>query len=456
LNTKNSDMNQKPPATTMMIKFLAFTLLSAVCAFSHAAVQIQSWTLANGARVLFVENHALPILDVSVDFDAGSRRDPVGKSGTAAMTNAMLARGIRQVDTQRGREPAMSEAQISDVFADIAAQRGARVDDDRSGVTLRTLTTHRDVAIALLARILAQPAFPQDVLERDKARAISDLKESLTMPEAIADRAFTRLLYGNHPYAAEPTEVSLQAITRDDLVTFYGTYFVSNRAVIAMIGDITREQADRIAQQLTNRLPQGAPLPALPPVTIANGREERIAHPASQAHIMIGMPGSAYHDPDHYALTVGNYILGGGGFASRLTQEVREKRGLTYGVYSFFNPMAQQGPFQIGLQTQKQQADRALQVVRSTLADFLREGPTAAEVQGAKDNLIGGFALRLDSNRKILGSVAAIGFYGLPLDYLDRWPDRIRDVTADDVRAAFNRKLQIDKLSTVVVGGAGS
>ncbi|HTH43917.1 MAG TPA: pitrilysin family protein [Oxalicibacterium sp.] len=437
-----------------MTKFLALVLLYASCTLSHAAIQIQSWTLANGARVLFVENHSLPILDVSVDFDAGTRRDPPGKSGVAAMTNALLARGIRQVDTPAGSEPALTEAQISDAFADIAAQRGARIDNDRSGVTLRTLVNHREVAIPLLARMLAQPAFPQDVLERDKARAISELKESLTMPEAIAERAFTHLLYGNHPYAAQPTEASLQAITRDDLVAFHAAHFVANRAVVAMIGDITREQADRVAQQLTQRLPQGAPLPALPPVTIAAGSEQRIPHPASQAHILIGMPGSAYHDPDHYALTVGNYILGGGGFASRLTHEVREKRGLTYGVYSFFNPMAQRGPFQIGLQTQKQQAERALQVVRSTLADFLRDGPTAAEVQSAKDNLIGGFALRLDSNRKILGSVAAIGFYDLPLDYLDRWPERIASVTAADVQAAFNRKLQLDKLSTVVVGGS--
>jgi zinc protease len=437
-----------------MTKFLTLALLCASCTLSHAAVQIQSWTLANGARVLFVENHTLPILDVSVDFDAGTRRDPSGKAGTAAMTNALLARGIRQVDTPAGTEPALTEAQVSDAFADIAAERGARIDNDRSGVTLRTLVSHRDVAISLLSRILAQPAFPQDVLERDKARAISDLKESLTTPEALAERAFTHLLYSNHPYAAQPTEASLQAITRDDLVAFHATHFVANRAVVAMIGDITREQADRVAQQLTQRLPQGAALPALPPVTIVAGSEERIPHPASQAHILIGMPGSAYHDPDHYALTVGNYILGGGGFASRLTQEVREKRGLTYGVYSFFNPMAQRGPFQIGLQTQKQQAARALQVVRSTLADFLRDGPTAAEVQAAKDNLIGGFALRLDSNRKILGSVAAIGFYDLPLDYLDRWPERIGSVTAADVQAAFNRKLQLDKLSTVVVGGS--
>jgi len=435
------------------IGIVAGMLLCLACGWSRAEVPVQSWTLGNGARVLFVENHTLPILDVSVDFDAGERRDPAGKSGTAALANAMLARGIKQAEMPAGSEPAMSEAQISDAFADIAAQRGVRVDNDRSGVTLRTLVSHRDVAIPLLGRLLAQPAFPEELLARDKARTISDLKESLTTPEEIADRAFTHLLYGRHPYAAQPTEASLHAISRADLIAFHATYFVANHAVVAIIGDLTREQADRVAQQLTDRLPQGVALPDLPPVLVAQGREQRLPHPASQAHILIGMPAYAFHDPDHYALSVGNYILGGGGFASRLTREVREKRGLTYGVYSFFSPRAQPGPFQIGLQTQKQQAEQALQVVRDTLAAFLRDGPTKAELRGAKDNLIGGFALRLDSNRKILENIAAIGFYGLPLDYLDRWPERIKSVTAAEVKAAFSRKIRLDQLSTVVVGG---
>lgn len=435
-----------------MYKLVAGIALCVISNFSCAALQIQSWTLNNGARVLFVENHTIPILDVSVDFDAGSRRDPEGKSGTSAFTSAMLARGLRQADLPSGTEPAMTEAQISDAFANIAAQRGARADDDRAGASVRTLVSERDTAISLLARLLAQPSFPEEFLVRDKARTVSDIKEGLTKPEGIADRAFTHLLYGSHPYALQPTVDSVEAITRADLVGFHQKYYVANRAVVAMTGDITRAQADQIAQQLTMRLPQGTPLPALPAVQIKQGKEERIPHPASQAHVLIGMPGEAFHDPDHYALAVGNYVLGGGGFVSRLTQQVREKRGLTYGVYSYFNPMAQAGPFQISLQTQKKQADQALKVVRDTLADFLRDGPTNAELQAAKDNLIGGFALRLDSNRKILENIAAIGFYDLPLDYLDKWSGRIAKVTATEVKAAFNRKVQLDKLSTVIVG----
>lgn len=437
-----------------MFKIIAGVMLCAACNFSHAALKIQSWTLSNGARVLFVENHTIPILDVSVDFDAGSRRDPVDRSGISQLTNAMLARGLHGATVQDKVEPALSEAQISDGFGNIAAQRGGRIDDDRAGVSVRTLVTEKDTAISLLARLIAQPEFPQDLLARDKARMVSSIKESLTKPQAIASRTFAQLLYGRHPYGAEPTVESIEAITRNDLLVFHATHYVANRAIVAMTGDITRTQAEQIALQLTERLPQGAPLPALPDVTLSPATEQRIPHPASQAHILIGMPAYARHDPDHFALTVGNYVLGGGGFVSRLTQQVREKRGLTYGVSSYFNPMAQDGPFQIGLQTQKQQADQALKLVRDTVADFLRDGPTASELKAAKDNLIGGFALRIDSNRKILENIAAIGFYDLPLDYLDTWTDNIAKVSAAEVKAAFNRKIQLDKLSTVVVGSS--
>lgn len=440
----------------MMKRFL-FVFVLALTGFSpaHASLQIQTWTLSNGARVLFVENHSIPIMDVSVEFDAGSRRDPLGKAGTAALTNAMLARGVRESATPAA-EPAMTEAEISDAFADTAAQRGGGAGGDRAGATLRTLSSRneRDAAVSLLARVLAYPSFPENFLARDKARMISAIREDETKPESIASKAFWRLLYGSHPYSQQETVASVESISREDLVTFHGTHYVANRAVIAMIGDITRAEADAIAQQLTSRLPQGVPLPVLPRVELAPSREERIAHPASQAHILTGVPAVARGDADYFPLMVGNYTLGGGGFVSRLTHEVREKRGLSYSVYSYFNPMAQPGPFQAGLQTQKEQTDEALKVVRDTIAAFLRDGPTPAELKAAKDNLIGGFALRIDNNRKILDNIAAIGFYNLPLDYLDTWTTNVDKVTIADIKAAFQRKIALDKMSTVIVGTA--
>ncbi|MFN5354195.1 MAG: M16 family metallopeptidase, partial [Burkholderiaceae bacterium] len=371
-----------------MLKKFIFLALVTCSSFTHAALKIQHWVLDNGARVYFVENHTIPMLDVNLDFDAGSRRDPANKAGLASLTNGMLARGIAKATLPDGSvEPAMSEASVSDAIADVAAQRSGGVSADRGSVSIRTLSSlaEREQSIRLLARLLAHPSFPQDLFERDKGRTLASIRESMTRPESIASKAFWRLNYGDHPYGAEATVESIQAATRDDLMRFHREHYVANRAVIAMIGDITRAEADAIAKEVTRRLPQGAPLPELPVVAIPAGAEQRIAHPASQAHILFGMPTLARSDPDFYALSVGNYILGGGGFVSRLTREVREKRGLAYSAYSYFNPMAQPGPYMAGLQTRKDQAQDALKVMRDTIGAYVRTGPTEEELRAAKD-----------------------------------------------------------------------
>jgi zinc protease len=438
-----------------MVKKIWMLSLLLITGSVHAALNIQHWTLDNGARVYFVENHAIPVFDVSVDFDAGARRDPVGKTGTASITNGMLARGIRQATLSDGStESAMTESEISDALADLAAQRGGGPGSDRAGMSIRTLSTpaERDQSIRLLARLLAHPSIPDDFLRRDKARTISSIKEALTKPESIADKAFWRLAYNGHPYANEATVETVEAITRDDLLQFHQTHYVANRAVIAMIGDVSREQANAIAIELTRRLPQGSPLAEIPAVTPSTATEQRYPHPASQSHILIGMPALARGDKDFFALTVGNYILGGGGFVSRIYRQVREQRGLAYSSYSYFNPMAQPGPYIAGLQTRKDQTDEALKVVRETIATFLRDGPTDAELKAAKDNLMGGFALRIDNNRKILENLSMIGYHQLPLDYLDTWTAQVNRVTVADIRTAFARKLSLDRMVTVVVG----
>ncbi len=418
---------------------------------AQAAQPINAWTLSNGARVLLVENHSLPILDISISFDAGARRDPGGKSGVAGMTRGMLMRGV----AASAQEPALNEAQVSDAIADIGAQVGGSAASDRANMSLRTLSsaTERDAAIPLIARLLAQPAFPEAVFAREKTRTIAAIRESDTRPAAIANKTFARAIYGTHPYADMPTVATVEKISRDDLLAFHRKHYVAERAVIAIVGDATRARADAIAHELTRRLPQAdSALPEMPEVIASQAREERLPHPASQAHILVGMPALRRGDPDHFALTVGNYILGGGGFVSRLVNEVREKRGLAYSVSSSFDPTKQEGPFRISLQTKKEQSDEALGVVRATLADFLREGPTEAEMKAAKDHLIGGFVLNIDTNSKMLGNVAVIGYYGLPLDYLETWKQNVSKVNAADVRAAFRRKLALDKMSTVIVG----
>jgi len=422
----------------------AAALWLAACA-AQAALPIQHWTTSSGTRVYFVESRGIPMLDINVDFDAGGRRAPADKAGLAGLTHALVKAG----------SATHTEEEISRRMADVGAQLGGSVDRDRAGLSLRTLSSERERAqsIATLAEILQAPAFPGAAFAREKARLVDAVKEDETKPDAIASKAFYRLLYGAHPYALAPTPESVLRIQRADVEGYYRANYVAGRAVVTILGDADRALAERIAEQLTAGLPlaPGAPA-ALPSVSQPSSETLRIAHPASQSHILLGLPAIRRDDPDYFPLLVGNYVLGGGGFVSRLYLEVREKRGYAYSVYSYFLPLAQEGPFQVGLQTKKEQAGEALDRVRIVLDEFLARGPTAAELKAAKQNLVGGFALRIDSNRKLLEQVALIGYYRLPLSWLDDFTARVEKVSVADVRAAFARLVRPDHLVTVVVG----
>lgn len=416
----------------------------------HAVLPIQHWQTKNGARVYFVENRDLPMLDVSVEFPAGAGFDGKEKSGAASMANRLLRLGVE----------GMNEDEIARKLADVGAELSGSFDTDRAGVALRTLSSRdeRGQALDVFARILQRPVFPEDVLEREKVRLVAALKEADTKPDTIAALTFYRLVYRDHPYALRSSgEVeTVQRLTRQDLVDFYRHRYTARHAVVALIGDLSREEAAAIAEQITEGLPRddGAEL-ALPPVTaLAAAATRIIAHPATQSHILIGALGIRRDDPDYFPLFVGNYVLGGGGFVSRITEEVRQKRGLAYSAYSYFSPLKQQGPFLIGMQTQREQAQEALKVVQNTLREFLAEGPTEQELKAAKQNLIGGFPLRIDSNRKIHGYLALIGFYRLPLTYLDDFVKNVEQVTVADIRSAFARRLDPERMVTVVVGAA--
>jgi zinc protease len=307
-----------------------------------------------------------------------------------------------------------------------------------------------------MARILQEPTFPEAVLEREKSVLLAGLREADTKPETLADREFRRLVFGDHPYglrsAGEPETVA--RITRDDLVAFYRRHYVADTAVVSIIGDVSGDEARTIADQLTRGLGKSAgALPGLPPVPpLATAVVARVAHPATQAHILIGQPGIRRKDPDYFPLWLGNYVLGGGGFASRLSEEIRQKRGFAYSTYSYFNPLACEGQFQVGLQTKKEQSEEALALAREVIAAFVEQGPTQQELDNARQNVIGGFPLRIDSNRKIHEYIGFIGFYRLPLTYLDDFVKNVERVTVEDVRRAFQRKVQLEKLTTVVVG----
>ena len=448
---------QKSAFRALFIGLAGFSCLGFHAA-ALAGIPIQQWTQASGAQVYLVESPAIAMVDVQIDFDAGARRDPAAQAGLASVTTGMLNKGV----LARDGAPAMDENALSEAWADLGAQFGAGATSDRMGFSLRSLTDPEllDKAVALAAREIAEPSFPDAIWQRERQRIQAALKESYTRPASIIGRAYAQAVYGTHPYGYETTEATLARINVADMRALHAASVVACRARISMVGAVTRAQADAIAARLLSRLPQQpcASLPPLPEVAevapLAQAEEKRIAFDSAQAHVLIGQPGYKRADPDYFALTVGNYILGGGGFVSRLTLEVREKRGLTYGVSSYFSPGLHAGAFTVGLQTRPDQAPQAVALVRDVLKEFVANGPTEAELKAAKDNLIGGFALRMDSNRKLLDNVSNIAWNRLPLDYLDTWSQKVEAVSAAEIRAAFQRKLQPDRMVTVVVGPA--
>lgn len=420
---------------------------------AQAAAKIEHWTTATGARVYFVASDALPILDVQVDIPAGSAHDPAGKSGVAAITRGLLDAGVEAAGTRPGDE-ALDEEKIAGRVVDLGIKFGGGVDGDRSSISLRTLSDpeQRDGGLALMRRLLAAPSFPEAVLAREKTRTIAAIQEAQTRPGTVLSKRFAAALYGEHPYGRSASVESVAAITRADIAAFHRNYYSANGAVISMIGNISRAEAESIAADLAAALPSRAPVAEAPPVPPATAQTLRIPHPSAQAHIAVGMPAVKRSDPEYYALLVGNYTLGGGGFVSKLMQEVREKRGYAYDVHSYFAPRKLEGPFQIGLQTRREQADAALKVVHEVLGEYLKQGPSEAELKAAKQYYIDGLALRIDSNAKLLGYLSAIGFYGLPLSYIDDYPKLIGSITAEQVRAAFASQVKEDQLVTVIVG----
>ncbi len=426
-----------------MKKLLTAAITLLVTQVALAGVKIEHWVSPSGARVYFVESRVLPMLDVQVDFAAGSMFDPAGKSGLAALTRAGLDLGAGKLD----------ETAIAEQMADIGANLGGGADTDRASVALRTLSARdkREPALDILRAVLQSPRFDAAIFEREKARTIASLKEALTRPDSIAGKAFWAAMYPNHPYGKQASPESVATLNRDDLAAFHARYYTAANASITLVGDISRSDAERIAESLAVGLPKGgaATLPAAP--AAAQGGLTKLPHPASQAHIYIGLPAIERGNPDYFPLLVGNYTLGGGGFVSRLMKEVRDQRGYAYSVYSYFAPLKQRGPFQIGLQTKRSQAQDAIKVARDVLDGFLKDGPSPDELAAAKANLTGSFPLRLDSNKKLLDNVAAIGFYGLPLDYLDQYQAKVQAVTADQIKQAFARHVRPTELITVTV-----
>ncbi len=412
----------------------------------HASPEIQHWQTGNGARVYYVPAPELPMVDIRIIFDAAWARDEI--PGQALMTNALLEEGTAKMNADA----------IADAFAAVGAHFSTSSHQDMSVVSLRSLTKAELLgpAVATAAQIISQPTFPKQALERERKRLLIALQGKKQSPGAIADDAFFAAAYGEHPYAtdASGTEESVKKIKRKHLVEHHQRYYVGNNAIIAIVGAVDRSQAERLAETLLGSLPAGAAAPPIPKAEPLEGAKLiKKDFPSSQTHLLVGQPAIKRGDDDYFPLFVGNHILGGSGLVSRLSEEIRDKRGLAYSTYSYFSPMRQRGPFRMGLQTRNDQAGEALRILKQTLVEFMKNGPTEDELEAAKKNITGGFALNLDSNSKIVENIAMIGFYELPLDYLDTYTDKVDGVTVEQIKQAFARHLQPDNMVTVMVGG---
>ena len=428
------------------------------------SLNIKSWKTDSGSSVFFVNSQRLPMIDVMLDVDAGSRWDPSGLEGLASIVAGMLFKGYHSDGN------IVSEEEIGEFFVQNSIIRSVSTSRDKVSISLRFL--NEPEVIQKLGRflqdVLSKPEFNESILDRRKSRSVLGLRESLTRPQQLALRNLWDKMYPDHPYGRSVTEQSLGSVSREELQTFFRKFWTPERMTFSVVGDIEKEDLEFFLRDITNfqsknvfsrfeenleRQENSNYKKILPPVVFPLAETLMIDHPAEQSHIWIGAPMLARHQIDDiFPFFVANYILGGSGFGSRLTTEVREKRGLSYSVFSGFSLLKQKGPFFIGLQTSKQNTTVALKVVQETLTDFVTNGPGDLELEKAKTGLIGGFALKLDSNKKALMNLSQIAYYGLPLDYLDNWVDRIASVTKEDVKRVLKTYFVSENMQTVIVG----
>ncbi len=423
---------------------------------AQAILPIEKLDSVKGAKAYLVQTKALPMLDIEISIDAGDRFDPTGKSGLASMTAELMNYGAR---SSKG---ALSEAQIADEIADLGANFGISVGAERAVIRIRSLSRKdlRDRVVQLASAMLSAPTYDAKILEREKQRAITGLLEAETKPESVLERRFRKSVYGNYPLSESPSVKSVGSVSVSDLARFHQQFYRRDRIIVSIVGDVSPAEANEIVEVLLKNVPQsGAAIPALPqfersPIEPLASRQIYIPFDSQQAHIAMGMTAITRSNPDYFPLIVGNYILGGGGFVSRLMSEVREKRGLAYSVFSYFAPGKDTGIFQAGLQTKGDQATLALEVMNSTIANFIANGATPSELQAAKANLVNGFPLRIDNNRKLLDNVSSIAWNDLPLDTLETWTTKVDAVTLEQVSAAFQKYLAMDRMKIVVLGAS--
>ena len=424
--------------------FLLCCLAVLVPTSAQARLAAQRSVFENGLVLLTSEQRALPMVTFNLLLKAGSRYDSQGGEGLANLTAQLLTYGTKK----------RTALEISETLDFIGANLSAGCSEELATISLTLLKKHLPIGLELLAEILTESVFPQEEIERQKQMVIASIKGKLEDPGEIAQMKFMEALYPRSPYGrpVEGTEASVKAIPREDLSKFYERYYRPDRAILAVVGDVSHQEMLAGLEGAFKRWKGGTsgrevlPAPAAGPPDFI-----RVDKKITQANIVIGHEGVRRGHPDYYAIQVMSYILGGGGFSSRLMESIRNQRGLAYSVYSSFYSEKDVGTFEVTMQTKNQTAEEAIRITKEEIRRLREEGVSEEELAAVKSYLTGSFPLRLDTNARIAGFLSHMEHFELGLNYVDRYPDLIGAVSREDVRRVAERYLRPERLIVVVV-----
>ncbi len=421
-----------------------FLLLVLTANSLHAMPPVKRTVLPTGLVLLASEEHSLPFVTFQLLIDSGAWRDPSGEEGLAHLT----ARGLL-LGTSKRAVNAINE-ELDFMGASLSSSSGR----DYSTLNLKVLKKDLDKGLDLFMEVLTQPTFPEEEIRRETEKTLAAIQSEEDRPEEVAEKEFQKTLFLNSPYGhpVEGTKGSVSRLTREGVVGFYRSYYHPNSAILIVVGDITDDEMKTKLIPLLEKWSM-AETPKLPFITQFAKKQKtvKIDRPITQANIILGHAGVSRENPDFYAITVMNYILGGGGFASRLMEEIRNKRGLAYSVASFFDPGKYPGSFQIVLQTKNASAREAISLSLQQMERIQKELVSEKELEAAKKYLIGSFPMRLDTQGKLANFLTQVEYYGLGLDYPEKYPSLIRSITREEVLRVAKEYLHPKNIIQVIV-----